>query len=206
MNLEELTKSVNYDLGKGLISAYNLVSKFPYVTDNVTRRSFYLDPYHFPVFYHLGKKLSPKNVSSLSLQGGISLSCFLLSCGSVENVLAFQRKANDFYSPRMAKHNIRRVYKGRLKTYVGGLFEEEFQKNFFSSSWDIVFLDQELTYDEYLKYFRLAWSGIPDHGLLIIDKINYFKSANKAVQDFCKTCNRDFGVIDSKYGLGLVRK
>jgi hypothetical protein len=71
---------------------------------------------------------------------------------------------------------------------------------------DIILIDEELNYDDYLVYLRLSWPQISDGGFLIIDRINYFKSTEKSLRDFCKIINRDYRLIDSKYGLAVIQK
>jgi hypothetical protein len=79
--------------------------------------------------------LSAKNVASLSLMGGLSLSCILAGYPNAELVLGYQQKRDDFYSYRMAKHNIKRVYKKELKLHTSQMFEVNFQKDFNLNKW-----------------------------------------------------------------------
>ena len=195
--------ALNADIKKCSILPSSLMSRLPYVTASTTSRSFYTDPFYYPAYYHLGKHLNSKNIVTFSLGTGLPIACFLLANKGTENVLAYQ-KNDDFYSPRMPKHNIRRVYKGNLNIHVGEFLDEEFQKKINEYKWDAVFIDNELPYDDYLMYLRAVWKVT--EGYVFLDRVNSNSQAERAYHDFCRECNRDEMIIKSKYGIGVVEK
>jgi len=139
------------------------------------------------------------------LGSGVSLGCFLLGCKTVKQIFAFESTEDD-YSSRMPKHNIRSVYRKKLDIHIGSPFDEAFQRRFLANHWDLVLLDKEVPYDDYLAYLRLVWPEVSQGGWLVMDRIYYHKPAGRALRDFCKTYNKYLPVIKSKYGVGLVCK
>ena len=201
-----LVESVNADLKKGLVTPQSLMSRLPYVTSNSYLRSYYTDPLYFPAYYHLGKHLDPKSCVALTLGSGLPISCFLLGSKVTEEVLAFQHKAESLHFPRLAKHNIRQVFDKKLDIHFGEFLDDGFLAKLTEHKWEVVLLDQELTYDDYLMYLRRVWPQVDSGGLVVLDMVNYNKTCGRAYQDFCNECNRDGIVIKSKYGIGIIEK
>lgn len=204
--MKNLVESINQRLTNGYIPAKRLLSRFGHVTSSSTRRAFFTDPCYYPFYYYLGNEWNPKSILDMSLGGGLSLGCMLLGTQAAERALGFQKENEDFYSLRMAKHNIRNVFSGKFDAYVGSLNDKPLQSCIKSFSWDAIIINEMLTYDDYLSYMRFLWPHLADKGLVIIDHVNYHKPSGRAYYDFCKMFNRDNWLVDTKYGVGLVQK
>jgi len=204
--MNNLVESINRRLANGYIPAKRLLSRFGHVTSSVTRRSFFADPRYYPFYYYLGNEWNPKSILDMSLGSGLSLGCMLLGSPLAERAIGFQKKAKEFYSLRMAKHNIRNVFSGKFDAYAGSLDDPSLQSQIKATSWDVIIINEMLTYDDYLSYMRFLWPYLADKGLIIIDHVNYHKPSGQAYYDFCKTFNRDSWLVETKYGVGLVQK
>ena len=201
-----IAEFVNVSLNKRLVSPQSLMSRLPYVTSSATSRSFYTDPLYYPAYYHLGKCINPKSCVSLNLGSGLPIACFLLGSKGTEDVLTFQYKVDGLHYPRLAKHNIRQVFGKKLVIYFGEFLDQEFQVKLMSHKWECVLLDQEMSYDDCMLYLRVVWPQVDDGGLVILDYINYNTAVGRAYCDFCNECNRDGVIVNSKYGIGLIKK
>ena len=204
--MKDLVEKVRTSFKSSALSAQCLLAKFKYLPPDVTNRTFFYDPKYYPFYFHLGRHVTAENVLDMSLAGGLPLSCFLLGKTGTENVLAFQRQSVDFYSPRMATHNVRAVYRRRLSAHVGAMDDVTFQKKLQSYDWNAVLMTERLPYDECLGYLRVIWSSVASGGIIILDYVNYDKSMGQAYHDFAKTSNRDTVIFDTKYGVGLICK
>jgi predicted O-methyltransferase YrrM len=206
MELHSIVDAVHVGLGKGFVNVQSLMARLPYVTPTVTNKAFYTDPRYYPTYFHLGRSLKPRSLLSMSLGGGLSTACFLLGDSEARDVLAYQRPIDGYYSPRMAKHNIRQAYKKTLDVFVGDALSQEFQNKLRADSWEAVIIDEECKYDDYLSLLRTVWPHISENGVIVLDRINYHKPAGRACKDFCNEINRNSAFIHSKYGVGLIGK
>jgi len=204
--MDDLVKRVRDSFSKSAIPAQALLSKFKYLNTNLSERAFFYDPKYFPFYFHLGRHLESKSLLDMTLGVGIPTSCFLLGCKTVERVSAFHRQETEHYPIRLAKHNIRTVYKGPSSYWVGNIDDLEFQKNLKACEWDAVIISIPLSYDDCLSYLRLIWPSVSRGGLLIMDHVNYDKAMEQAFHDFARTNNRKTETFDTKYGVGLIFK
>lgn len=199
---------INDHIKRSLLPAQILTSKFPYTTSSSRLRSYFNDPSYFPTYYYLGRVLNPKNILDVNLGNAIPLACVIAGSDAAENVAGFQHLSEDdtYYSVRMAKHNLRRVYKGSVGLHAGYFGDKDFDILINLQKWDMIILNCEITYDEYLTYLRILWRNLADGGNFIVDRINYHKPAGKACVDFCLSLNISFNKVASKYGMALISK
>jgi len=205
MDIEEIIRTASRHIKRCHLPARALTSRLPYIPPSVKRRAYFGDPRHFPAFYHLGQAIKPNTVLDLTLGWGLSTACFLFG-HKPEYVGVFQRNGDHDYSNRMAVHNIRRAYRRKLGVYAGGFNDVGLNSLIVSSKWDAVIINEDIPYDDYLAYIRLAWGNLSDNGVIIMNYVNYDNSAGRAYDDFCKTNHKPKLYVKSKYGIGLMFK
>lgn len=207
MNLLPIIDEVSESLSKGYITPKILTSRLPYISSNLEFRSFHSDPLYYPPYFYLGRHLNVKSVLSLSIGTGITLSCFLMDSKNTDLVLGFQKlNKSDFYSIRMPKHNIQKVFKGNLSLFCDFVFNKEFQKQTENTKWQAILVDEDLNYDDCLSYLRFAWNCLDYDGVVIIDRVLANNFVKRAFDDFCTSINKDSITLNTKYGIGLIQK
>lgn len=194
--MSDLVKTIDQKLNAKLISSKVMLSRFALLEES-SRSSFaYTDPRHIPFFYYLGCQIKPKTFCEIGVGLGLCSGAFFLGCRTVEHFLGFQPQTDEYYSTRLAHRNIKLVYHKDMEFCVS-----ELEKSFKKHKWDLVSITE---HDEQMTYLKLAWSGLSDHGMIIIDHTNY--TNNKAYHDFCKVVNRQPVVFKTKYGVGLIER
>ena len=202
----DLVSKIDSKLKNGLLPARALISRLRVINEGVRHSGAYTDPTNFPAYYHLGRELSPKALITFGFDDGIASSCFLLGCKTVERFLAFRQATDTFYSPRLGQSNIKDCFQGHLDVHVGESHDEVFLDKVQSQRWGVAIVRETTSYDVYMSRLRLMWDHLDANGLIIMDGINYDRSAGQAYRDFCKVSNRNEVVCNSKYGLGLIHK
>lgn len=206
-SISKLSSEIDKRLSSCLVPASILTNKLKYVTKDSYSRSFFGDPRYYPFYYYFGDIVKPKSILDMTLGNAVACSCLIMGSRDVQNVLAFQKVMGDsFYPLRLAKHNIRSIYRGKLQVHAGDLTNNRMKDGISSNRWDAAILNSEMSYDEYLSYLRFIWPHISENGILIMDYINYHKASGQAYIDFCKTANRTPVTIHSKFGVGLLQK
>lgn len=206
MDIDKIVKQATRDMNKCYISVDTLTSRIPYISPNAKSRSFFDDPFFYPVYYHIGKLIQPKNMLDLTLGGGLPASCFLLGSNKVENFFGFNQIDEEFYSFRMPRKNIKLINRGHHNFYRGYLTDTIMQESLKSMKWDVVLMSKIMSYDDHLAYLRIIWQYISEGGLLIMDYINYHKPVGRVYKEFCLSQNKAMHIIPSKYGVGLIKK
>jgi hypothetical protein len=204
--MTELVVKINKILRKPVIPSEIILSKFKLLDVNSAKSFTYNDPTYYPFFYYLGREIKPKNVLEIGLSLGLSTGSFFTSCKSVENFLAFQTYKDDDLSYKVGVKNVRKKFKKNFKFFLGNFSDDEFLNLMKDNVWDLILFNEELSYDQYMARLDRLWQNLALDGMLILDKINYLKSAKTAYCDFCKIKNRDAEIFKSKFGSGLIIK
>jgi len=206
INLEELEPLLVEDLSKQLLNPRILLDRAR-LFDETSRKSLaYNDSTYMPFYYYLGKYIAPTNVLEFGFRLGLIATCFLTSCKTVNNYLAFQTKTKEFYSSRIGISNIKDKHKGKLDVWVGDILDNEFEKFICKVKWDLVIINEEFSYDKHMDYLEKAWQNMPDGGLLVHDYAIYHQPASDAIKAFAKIKNRKASYIKTRYGIAMLVK
>lgn len=207
LTLNELSDNISKRLNQGLMNPQNLLSRSRFIDESSRKTSAYSDSNYLPFYYYLGSLVTPKTLIEFGLNLGLTGSCFHKSCHTVETHLALQEPLKDeYYSPRIAKANIKDSFKNKLYVHYGMLSDKCFCDIMDCFVWDIAFINEELSYDTHKLYLETIWSRMELDGLIVMDKINKHEPAKKAFLDFAKIKNRDYSIIKTRYGVGLIQK
>lgn len=177
-------------LSKKSIPPRILLSKFRFIQEESRSSHESLDPSYMPFYYYLGHEFQPKSVCTLELGLGLPLGCLLAGC-KPERVMAFQEKRSEFYSDRLAKANIKSVYRGNLDIHYGELEMKE--------KWQCILLDG----NHNQTLFNLAWDSLEDDGILCIDHI---EKCSQAFQNLYILKRREPVFFPTRYGVGIIQK
>lgn len=203
--LQDLEKKLNFELSRQLVSTNVLLSRLSLLNEGSRLTPAYQDPRYIPFYYYLGKYITPKNLLEIGANLGFFSSAFLKSCKTVENILIFEKKQEVSDPPRFAIKNIKMVYKKQLDWHYGKILDVELQEKLAKQKYDLCFFNEKsLNYDEYRIFLDIIWERISEDGLLVFDFAN--DKGKVAYEDFCKTKNRDFIILKTRYGTGLMRK
>ena len=176
------------------------------IAETSRKTSAYSNPRYVPVYYWLGTMLQPTALLEVGIRLGLFSANFLRACKTVNNVLGYQEKTEEYYSPKLAKANIRDHYKKKLNIYVGAVHDEQFQMLLATSKWDLALVNEEVSYDKHREYLDVIWENLNIDGILVMDYLTYHKPAKEAFVDFCKASNREPVFITTRYGVGIVNK
>ena len=159
----------------------------------------------FRSFYYLGKYISPVNFFELGFDLGLTSSCFLKSCKTVEYFLGFQKKTKDFYNDGLGKSNLRINYKKNFDVYYGDFFDKDFSTFFDKKNFDLMVINSQ---DEYDKLFSIAESlylKLKDKGYLVFNNLNINK--NKEIfMNIATGYKKEHRFFGSKYPVGILQK
>ena len=206
VDLGSLVKSINSDLKGQLISSRVLMNNFRFINELSRKTPAYSDPLFVPFYYYLGKYIKPKTVLEMGFRLGLFSGSFFKSCSTVDHFFGFQSKPEGFYSPRMARANIKQSYRGSIDFYMGTVLDDVFVEKLSSKSWDLVIINEEENYDTHRTYLDYIWENVSHEGLVVMDYVNSHKPAGDALIDFCKGNNRDPIFFKTRYGVGVVKK
>jgi|SaaInlV_165m_DNA_1040744.scaffolds.fasta_scaffold01469_3 predicted O-methyltransferase YrrM len=204
--LKEIVSNLESNLQDGLISPRIILSSLRFIDESSRKSGAYADPLYMPFYYHLGKHISPKSYIQIGFNLGLSSACFMKSCNSVEDFLAFQRKNEVFYSSRLSIKNVKNHYKNNFSFYHGGFHDEAFEKSVHSKKWDLIMVNERILYDTHLECLEILWPFLSSGGFLVVDRVVSDKSAKDSFSNFCNIKNRDPFVIKTRYGVGIVQK
>lgn len=176
------------------------------ITEDSRKTPAYQDPRYVPFYYWLGTKINPKSMIEIGFRLGLFSACFLKSCKSVERFFAFQEQSSEFYSPKLGVSNVKDNFKGIFDFYLGKTTDDKFCNYIESSSWDLVLINEESSYDKHRDYLDLVWNKLNPDALIIMDYVNKHLPSKEAYFDFCKSKNRQPMLISTRYGVGILQK
>lgn len=201
-----LIETINNKLKSQTVPSSVILSRFM-MLDESSRNSYtYTDPKYIPFYYYLGSQIQPKNFCEFGFKLGLCSGVFFLGCHSVENFLAFQHVSNEYYSSRLGVRNIKQFYKKSFQLHVGEISDSNFQDKFHAHDWDLISINDQVSYDQHMAYLNLSWEKLNEGGMIIMDYINSHKAAAKSYNDFCKLVRREPIFFKSKYKVGLIQK
>ncbi len=203
---QEILNRVNGKLQRRLMTGQMLLNRFRLLDETSRQSSAYTDPIYVPFYFYLGEELKPLSLVEMGFRLGLCSGNFLRSCKSVEYFLAFQEKTDEYYSPRLAIHNVRDYYKKGIEVHVGKVLDHEFTNKLGSRKWDLAIVNEEKNYDTHLSYLELLWDHMNYDGSIVMDFVGYHEPARRAYFDFCKRKNREPQVIKTRYGVGVMTK
>jgi len=178
------------------------------VVDEDFRKTFaYNDFTHVPFYYWLGRILKVDHLLEIGFRLGLLSGNFLKSCQTVKKFLAFQEVVkNEYYSMRLGRANIRDVYKRKFYVHVGSMEDDLFEIRFQSTKFDLVIINEETHYDKHRFYFDMIWPQLSQGGFIIMDYLKKHKATKAAFKDFCMSKNVKPELINTTYGVGLIKK
>jgi predicted O-methyltransferase YrrM len=206
VDLKILSDKLNADLSSQIISGRILLDRLSVVDENSRKSPAYPDHKYAPFYYYLGKYFKAEKVMELGFSLGLLSSSYFTSNKSAEVFFGFREKSLDFASIRIGKRNIKQRFKGDTSFYVGNFFDQEFTEIADLHKWDLIFVNEELSYDKHLEYFDIAWDLLSENGILIMDYIGHHEPAKNAFYSFANSKNRDFVVFDTRYKTGVLQK
>lgn len=188
-------------INKKIINSKKLTSNFKFIDQNSKKSIKYNDDLYIPFFYYLGKVIKPKTFLEIGLNIAINSSCFLKSCKTVNYFLGFQQKNDQYYNFNIPKSNLSLNYKQNLDIYYGDFFDNDFQK-MLSKKFDLIFFNQEYSYDKMFQILETIYSNNLDKdGMLVfcdITKKNYkdiFLNMSKGYRNKFENIDEKIGVI-----------
>jgi hypothetical protein len=198
------TKILQEKLHKQIIPARILLGKFSFIDDNARKSHAYVDPNYMPFYYYLGGQVKAKNLAVFGVGIGISAACYLMG-NQAENFVCLQETGGEYYSPRLARSNILRVYNNKFNIYYGNCFGEFFDE-FISKKWDLVIYDNKGSYDDQMSRLNLIWEYLAPDGVLCMDGLKWDANNKRVFNDFAKVKNREKFEVRTRYGIGLLPK
>jgi len=200
MDIQPLQLALQEDLKRQTINSRALLSDFRLLTEESRLTGAYQDPLYFPLYYYLGKRVVAKKLIEWNFNLGLYGGCFLKGNNTVEKVLAFHENTEEFFSSRIGASNIENHYKGRFEIYEGTV--EEVQEELSKDSWDVVIVNEEVSYEEQISRLNILWGHMKLDGLMVVDYIG----SNSGFEDFCRIKNRVPIVFNTRYGIGIIQK
>ena len=201
----DFAKELENDVVSEKVIPSALLSKFRFIEESSKKTPAYLDPRYIPFYYHLGKYINPINMVEFGFKLGLNSGCFLKRCETVKKFLAFQEVKADYY-PKISVKNIRDIYKNDFHLHVGDILDESFCKLFEGEEWDLVLINEDLSYDKQLMYMDFSWKNVRIGGLMAVDFVGEKETNKKAFFNFCKTKNRSPDLFSTRYGVGIIQK
>jgi predicted O-methyltransferase YrrM len=203
-DLQELKSKIEKKLDKQYPSGIFL-DRLRVIDEESRKTNSYTDPRYIPFYYWLGTLVCPENFVEVGFRLGLCSACFLKGCKTVKKFVGFQQRIEEFYSPNLGRRNVRDHYKNDMWLHVGGIHDEETRRLLTMTNWDMVIID-EFNYDTYRSILDVCWSHMSLNGIIAMDYINNHKPSWDAYHDFCKGNNRTSIVVNTRYGVGLVKK
>lgn len=203
--IQDIKRPLVDKLRKQLIPARILLDKFRVIEESSRKAAAYTDPLYVPFYYYLGSLVTPKRVAEFGFRLGLISGSFFRGCRSTEHFLAFQEKSEDYYSSRLAKHNLKSAYKGDVDFYLGTIYDDDLENKFIARDWDLVIISDNRDYDYHRAILDLAWNSISDDGMIVSDNLSSI-GVKKAFSDFCQAKNREGEYFSTRYGIGIIQK
>lgn len=206
IDLLSLQKNLSVLLEKELVGGKILLDKMSMLDETSRRAAAYSDPKYAPFYYHLGKFVTPKSLISFNFGLGLLESSFLVSCKTVEHFTGIRQPAPEYYSPRMGINNIKLNYKGTLYFYINNIYDDALVEKISPIKWDMVVINEEMTYDDHLAYLEFVWPYLNDNGIVVAEYIKRNESASNAFYAFGESVNRPPISFHTRYGTGILQK
>jgi len=198
--------NLNLDLSKQLINSKVLLQDFILADESSRKSSSYSDPTFAPFYYYLGKYVMPKSMLCVGLRLGLLTGCFLKSCKTVEDILAVEKVKESYYSPRIARKNIKNNYKGNFEFQMFDS-SDSFESVISKKNYDIVIVDEEFDYDKGRILLDMVWNKLSDDGIIVMEYLSGVEKNNGIIfEDFAKVHNRDVVNFKTRYKVGIIRK
>lgn len=202
MLVEEIKRELSLKLSRQAVSPRVLLDRLRMLDEDSRRTGQYQDPNYLPFYYHLSKFFSPKSVLNVGLDLALPLCCFLSGGSLPERIFLFQRRAEAFYSPRIALSNIRDIVPKVSPVYHNGLISDKIVSDF--SGLDMVLVTGSYGCDEVREILDTCWEMLNLDGVLVLD---HSRGKNSDVfSSFCKAQNRPHVMFDTRYGHSLTQK
>lgn len=204
--LDELITQLKEKMKKQHVPPRILLDRLRLIDEGSRRSGQYLDPNYLPFYYHLSGLISPQDVLHIGLELGLPSCCFLLGSKTASSMTCFQRRLSGFYSPRIALSNIKDV-KGRkfpVEFYNGLIIDREMQDKM-SKGFDLVMITEKTSPDDLQEILDVTWERLRLDGFVVVDHISE-KERAMVFNNFCKTKDRPFFNIQTRYGVSIVQK
>ena len=126
----------------------------------------------------------------------------------METFMGVQERLGEgvYYSPRLAKGNIKDYFKGQVQSYFGPVTDIGFMDKLRSTRWDIALVNEEIDYDRHMTYLDMLWSCLSGGGLIVMDFVEKHPPAKRAFSDFCTVHNREPMYFPTRYGVGIIQR
>lgn len=202
LELQKIKQDLDIKLSKEPISARVLLDRLRLLDDASRKSGQYQDPRYLPFYYYLSKSIFPKNAFVVGLDLGLHICCFLKGSDTLEEVTAFQRKNDYFYSPRLAISNIKDVKgkKFRFRFYQGNISDQKIE------NFDYAMIIEKTNADVLAETLELCWSSLNSNGFISLEHIEFNKSTKGVLSSFCKGKNANFIEFETRYGTALIQK
>ena len=197
---------LNSELNSQKISGRILLDQFLLIDENSRKTAPYLDHRYAPFYYYLGKYIEAENIMEIGFSLGLLSSSFFSSCKNSKNFFGFKEISSEFNPIRIGKANIKRKFKGNAFYYIGKVYDQEFIDKSSSCFWDLVVVNEEVTYDQHLSYLETIWENVADYGLIVCEYINNHEPTKEAFFAFCESKNRSPLIFKTRYGTGVLQK
>lgn len=200
---DDIKLKIEESIKKGLVSSRILLDRLRVIEESSRKSGAYQDPSYFPFYYHLGKFVNPKNIANIGFRLALHTCCFLKSCRSVAQINAFERRQNEFYSPKLALANIKDIDKKiKVNFHYGKIIDFVYMKN----KVDMVLFNEQINQDKMQESFELMWELLNFDGLYVVDYIDSNENVKNAFESFCNIINRNPIYIKTRYGIGIIQK
>jgi hypothetical protein len=203
---DNLKNQMNKHLKQQMVAGRVFLDRFCMIDEDSRKSTSYADPNYSGFYYHLSKYIDPENIVDFSFDLGLLPATFMISCKSVKNFLGFREKTSDFFSFRLGRRNIKRVFKGNAKYYHGEIYDKEFDEIFGNFFWDFIIFNNEDRYDKMLEKLEFVWFNLKENGIIVCENIKRYTPVREAFMAFSESHNRKPIVFDTRYGTGLVQK
>lgn len=206
IDLEILKNNLTNDLKKSLVNSRVLLDKLKLIDEDSRKSGAYLDPTYSGFYYHLGKYVEAKNVMEIGFNLGLLSSCFFLSCKLTENFVGYNKNYAHRIVAKMGRANVKMRFKGNIDVYCGDLFDKELDDIIGSKKFDLVLINDEVSFDDHLKYLDFAWGLLEEDGLIVQDYLAKHSLGNSAFSSFASSKSRKILNLATRYGVGILQK
>lgn len=186
---------------KSNLSTRHILSQARLIDEKSRNSPAFDDPRYLPVYYKIGQELQPRKVLEIGFELGLKAACLLLGSQQTESYVGFQNQPEEFYASRLGKSNVKAVYNKSLDVIVGDLTDLE--TNIKTKSFDMAILgDRNLS--DIRPWLSLIWDQVENEGLIIVDYIEEKRRSEFLL--FCNTKNREPFLLETRYGLAILKR
>ena len=201
MELSDLKEQLEKDLNRGVVSPQVLLDRFIMIDEDFRHAPAYVDTHNYPFYYHLGKLIKPKRLLEVGFGVGLATGCLFRSCKSVEDALLIHVKNDKYYNPYIGVKNLRSVY--RCKYFVHVMPIEIVIENIVGP-FDLAIVNEAMNFDNYRNILDRIFEVMSLDGLIVANFMN--DKSREAFQATAKVHNRDYVIIKTRYGTGVLKK